>query len=114
MTLKILRIVPVMRKGHDACITEREVDVDAGSEKLMDELRAVVEAAEKLLGATAAQGDEALQEARARAETALRAARSRLDEAGHELEEQVRRHPFAALVIAAALGVVIGVLLARK
>jgi ElaB/YqjD/DUF883 family membrane-anchored ribosome-binding protein len=88
--------------------------MDAASDKLTRELRAVLAAAEELLGATAEEGSERLEEVRARTEEALRAARSSLEGAGRELEEQVRRNPLAALGIAAALGVVVGVLLARK
>ncbi len=88
--------------------------MDAGNDKLMDELRAVVAAAEELLGASASQGGERLEEVRARTEEALRAARSRLEGAGRQLEEQVRRHPLPAVGIAAALGVVLGILISRK
>jgi ElaB/YqjD/DUF883 family membrane-anchored ribosome-binding protein len=64
-------------------------DMDAAGDRLTDELRAIMAAAEELLG-------------------------GRLENTGRELEEQVRRHPLAALAIAAALGVALGVLLARK
>jgi ElaB/YqjD/DUF883 family membrane-anchored ribosome-binding protein len=47
-------------------------------------------------------------------EETLRAARSQLEDAGRELGEQVRKHPLAAVGIAAAVGLVLGVLLARK
>ena len=47
-------------------------------------------------------------------EETLRAARGQLEGLGRELEEQVRKHPLAALGIAAAVGVALGVLLARK
>ena len=88
--------------------------MDAAGDKLMEEFRALVAAAEELLGASAGEGGERLEEVRARTEEALRAARSRLEGAGRELEEQVRRHPLAALGIAAAIGVVLGVLITRK
>lgn len=70
--------------------------MDGASDKLLEELRALVNAAEALLGASAAQGGEQLEELRGR------------------VEEQVRRHPLAAVAIAAALGAALGVLLARK
>jgi ElaB/YqjD/DUF883 family membrane-anchored ribosome-binding protein len=93
-------------KGHS---------MDAASERVMGEFRAVAAAAEELLGAAAgAQESERLEEVRARTEEALRTARGRLEGAGRELEEQVRRHPLAALGIAATLGIVLGVLIARK
>ncbi|HET9350088.1 MAG TPA: DUF883 family protein [Burkholderiales bacterium] len=80
----------------------------------MSELRAVVAAAEELLAAAGNESTERLNELRGRAEEALRGARARLEGAGEEIEDQVRRHPVAALGIAAAVGLVIGVLLARK
>jgi len=88
--------------------------MEAAGDKLMDQLRAVVAAAEELLGATAAKGGADLDEIRARTEEVLRAAHGRLEDAGRELEHQVRRHPLAALGIAAGIGIVLGVLLARK
>ncbi len=66
--------------------------MDAAGDKLMAELRAVVAAAEELLAAAESANAERLK----------------------ELEEQMRKHPFAALGIAAAAGFVLGVLLARK
>ena len=47
-------------------------------------------------------------------EETLRSARGQLESLGRELEDQVRKHPLAALCVAAALGVALGVLLARK
>lgn len=88
--------------------------MDAAGDKLMSELRAVVAAAEELLAAAGNESTERLNELRGRAEEALRGARARLEGAGEEIEDQVRRHPVAALGIAAAVGLVIGVLLARK
>jgi ElaB/YqjD/DUF883 family membrane-anchored ribosome-binding protein len=86
--------------------------MDAGSDKLMQELRDVVAAAEELLGAGGSA--ERVEEIRGRTEEALRAARARLEGIELRLEDQVRRHPFAALGIAAVAGLVLGVLLARK
>lgn len=57
-------------------------------EKVLDELRQVVAQAEELLKGAG--------------------------EGGAKLEEQVRQHPWAALGIAAGVGLVIGLLLARK
>jgi len=86
--------------------------MDAASDKLMQELRDVVVAAEELLGAGGSA--ERLDEIRVRAEEALRAARARLEGVELRLEDQVRRHPLAALGIAAGVGVLLGLLLARK
>jgi len=87
--------------------------MDAAGDKLMQELREVVAAAEELLGA-AIPSAEQMKEIRDRAEDALRGARERLEGAGDEIEERVRKHPFAALGIAAGVGLIVGILLSRK
>ena len=88
--------------------------MDAAGDKLMQELRDVVSAAEELLATTGVQNVERLKEMRERTEQALAGARERLQAAGGEIEDRVRQHPYAALGIAAAVGLVIGVLLSRK
>ncbi len=75
----------------------------ASTEKLMAELRAVVRDAEALMQSAAAESGERLQEA---GESAKEAAR--------EIDEQVRRNPWAAVGIAAAAGLLLGLLLGRK
>lgn len=75
----------------------------ATTEKLKEDLRAVVRDAESLLGAAAAASGETL-------EGATDGAR----EAARELDAQVRRNPWAAVGIAAAAGLVLGLLLGRK
>lgn len=87
--------------------------MDAAGDRLMQELRDVVAAAEELLAA-ASPSEERMREIRDRAEDALRGARERMQSASGELEEQVKKHPLAALGIAAGVGLVIGVLLSRK
>lgn len=85
----------------------------AAGDKLMQELRDVVSAAEELL-AGASPSAERMREIRDRAEVALRGVRERVEGAGAELEDEVRKHPYAALGIAAAVGLVLGILLSRK
>jgi ElaB/YqjD/DUF883 family membrane-anchored ribosome-binding protein len=70
--------------------------MDAAGEKLIKEFRDVVAAAEELLGASAAGSNERFRDLRGRT------------------EEQIRAHPLAAVGIAAGIGLVVGVLLARK
>ena len=70
---------------------------------LMDDLRAVIADAEELLRATADQAGPRVQEAR-----------ERLGGAGRQLDAQVREHPWAAVGIAAGLGLLAGILLSRK
>ena len=81
---------------------------------LMDDLRAVMADAEELLRATAGEAGPKVQEARARAEETLRNARDHLQGAGRQLDAQVREHPWAAVGVAAGIGLLVGVLLARK
>jgi len=63
--------------------------MEPAPDKLMDDLRTVVAQAEDLLKSAAGDG-------------------------GEKLEEQVRRHPLAAVGIAAGVGLLIGLLLGRK
>ncbi|HYL91421.1 MAG TPA: DUF883 family protein [Burkholderiales bacterium] len=80
----------------------------------MDDLRAVMADAEELLRASASEAGPKVQEARARAEETLRNARDHMQGAGRELDAQVREHPWAAVGVAAGIGLLVGVLLARK
>jgi ElaB/YqjD/DUF883 family membrane-anchored ribosome-binding protein len=75
----------------------------ATTEKMMADLRAVVRDAESLLGAVAAESGERLEGA---GDSAREAAR--------ELDAQVRRNPWAAVGVAAAAGLLLGLLLGRK
>ena len=76
--------------------------MDAAADKVLKELREIVAAAEDLLAAPGA-GAERMKEIRDRGFEALA-----------DLENQVRRHPLAALGIAAGVGLVVGLLLSRK
>jgi len=75
----------------------------ATTEKLMSDLRAVVRDAEGLISAVAAESGEQLDGATQRAQ-----------EAAEEIDAQVRRHPWAAVGIAAAAGLLVGLLLGRR
>jgi ElaB/YqjD/DUF883 family membrane-anchored ribosome-binding protein len=88
--------------------------MDAAGDKVMKELRDVVSAAEELLAAAGSENAERLKEIRDRTATALQGARERLEGAGEEIEERVRKHPYAALGIAAGVGLIVGILLSRK
>jgi ElaB/YqjD/DUF883 family membrane-anchored ribosome-binding protein len=79
----------------------------ATNEKLMADLRAVVRDAESLLQAAAAESGEGLHESGAGAGDSAR-------EAAREIEDQVRRNPWAAVGIAAGVGLVLGLLLGRR
>jgi ElaB/YqjD/DUF883 family membrane-anchored ribosome-binding protein len=80
---------------------KKEAATETAGDKLMQELRDVVAAAEEMLAAGA--DSERVKEIR-----------ERLEGAGDELEARVRKHPYAALGIAAGVGLIIGILLARK
>ena len=88
--------------------------MEAPADRFMDELRNVIADAEELLRVTADQAGPKVQEVRARAEESLRAAREHLKGAGSELDSQVRANPWAAVGIAAGVGLVLGILLSRK
>lgn len=76
------------------------------TEQLLAQLRAVAQEAEELLQATADQTGARVEELRERAKDALEAARG--------IDDQVRKNPWAAVAIAAGVGLVIGLLLSRK
>ena len=76
------------------------------TEQLMAQLRAVAREAEELLQATADQTGARVEELRERAQASLAAAR--------EIDAQVRKNPWAAVAIAAGVGLLLGLLLARK
>jgi len=93
--------------------------------KLLEELQAVVRDAEALLQATATHTGERVAAVRTRAEESLQHAKARLAETQDEVlqgardaaeatESYVKKNPWAALGIAAGVGLVIGLLLRRR
>lgn len=88
--------------------------MESTENNLMTDLKAVIADAEELLRATADQAGPKVQEVRERAEESLRAAREHLKGTGAELDSQVRANPWAAVGIAAGVGLVLGILLSRK
>jgi ElaB/YqjD/DUF883 family membrane-anchored ribosome-binding protein len=88
--------------------------MDVSSDKLMKDLKAVVNDAEDLIKITAGQGGEQIARIRARAEESVRTARARIKDVGGELDAQVRENPWNAVGIAAGIGLVLGILLARR
>jgi ElaB/YqjD/DUF883 family membrane-anchored ribosome-binding protein len=94
------------------------------TDKLLDDLKAVVSDAEELLRATAGQAGEKMSEARSRAEASVRAARKRMSEMqddvlaqtkemAEDADEYVRKNPWHAVGIAAAAGIIVGLMLRR-
>jgi len=98
---------------------------NVSTEKLVRDMRAVVIDAEDLIKATANQTGERIEKVRAKAEDSVRIARVRLQavgedlgarakEAAHEVDEEVRSHPYTAAGIAAGVGLLVGILVSRK
>jgi len=98
---------------------------DATVHKLMDDLKAIASDAEALLAATAGDASERVRDARARASETLGRARSRLDSfeadlkarasaAAHEADHYVHENPWPVIAVAAGVGLLVGILLARR
>ena len=107
-----------------ACFGGLQVEATS-KEKLIEDLRVVATDLEELLRATAQQAGARADAARTRAEESLRAARARLEEAGLEMAERtrdaareadryVRDNPWQAVGLAAGLGLIAGLVLARR
>jgi ElaB/YqjD/DUF883 family membrane-anchored ribosome-binding protein len=98
---------------------------EASTRRLMEDLRAVVADAEALMTATANDASDRAKDARHKASESVEKARARLEQLESELKARakaaadeatgyVRDNPWQALGVAAAIGVVIGVLLGRR
>ena len=98
---------------------------DATVHKLMDDLKAVAADAEALVTAAAGDASERVRDARARAGEALGRARKRLGAVEEEMrtrakaavgeaDEYVHENPWPVIAAAAGIGVLIGILLARR
>ena len=88
--------------------------MERASDKLMQDLRAVMVDAEELLKATAGQTGERIEKVRARAEQSVSKARERLQAAGQEVNDRVHDNPWTAVGVAAGVGLVVGMILGRK
>jgi ElaB/YqjD/DUF883 family membrane-anchored ribosome-binding protein len=97
----------------------------ASTERLVEDLKVVMQDADALLRATADQSGEKAAEARRRIQASLDSARARLhsaqqsalqfgEDALHDTETYVRQNPWQSVGIAAGIGLVLGVLLARR
>ena len=95
------------------------------TDRLMKDLRAVLEDAEALLTATAGQAGERIQAARERASETVKAAREALVDTQEEVtrraraaakdtDKYVRDNPWQAVGIAAGVAFVIGLLVGRR
>ncbi len=94
-------------------------------EKLLSDVMLVIGDAEELLSATASQAGERIGAARARVQESVKAAKKRLAEAGsvagerakvaaQATDEFVHEHPWQAVGIGAAIGLILGMLISRR
>ena len=95
------------------------------TERLVDDLQVVIEDAEALLQATAAQTGDRIEGVRTRAAESLKKARHRLAEieqdtmrevreAASATDDYVHQNPWAAVGIAVGVGLVVGLLVGRR
>jgi len=98
---------------------------EAAKERVAAGLRRMVNEADQLLKSAADAGDQQLDQARQQLEHQLRSLRLQLDEledraihrarqAARQADEKVHAHPYGAMGIAAAAGLLLGVLLSRR
>jgi len=94
---------------------------EQANERLASDLKAVVRDAEELMKATAGQAGEKISEVRKRLATALDSAKAtchRLEEktiaAAKATDQTIREHPYQSIGIAFGVGLLVGVLVARK
>jgi len=106
-------------------MNDQSTSTDVSKQKLVADLKVVVADAEELLRATAAQAGEKVSAARERIQASLATAKVKLTEAERALLEKsklaakatddyVRENPWQAVGIAAAAGLVLGVLISRR
>ena len=95
------------------------------NEQLREHFKAALADAEALVKATADMSGESLGEARSKARESLRLAKAKLEETQEALMQKargaadstdafVRDSPWEAIAVAAGVGVLVGVLLARR
>jgi ElaB/YqjD/DUF883 family membrane-anchored ribosome-binding protein len=98
---------------------------DVSTHKLMEDLKTVVADAEALMAATAGDASERAHTARQRAKESVARARERLHTletqgkervtaAAHQADHYVHENPWQSIAIAAGVGAIVGILLARR
>ena len=106
-------------------VIAKHTDIADSKDKLMEDLRLVVEDAEELLRATANQAGEGASVARARIQESLQVVKARLNlaedaviertrEAAKATDEYVHENPWKAIGISACVGAIVGMLIARR
>jgi ElaB/YqjD/DUF883 family membrane-anchored ribosome-binding protein len=96
-------------------------DAEQANERLASDLKTVVQDAQDLMEATAGQAGEKASQARSRLAAAIESAKAtcqRLEEktvaAAKATDKTIREHPYESIGIAFGLGLLVGVLIARK
>ncbi|POP44001.1 hypothetical protein CHU32_15175 [Superficieibacter electus] len=98
---------------------------DTNTDHLRAELKSLTDTLEEVLSSSGDKSKEEISKLRSKAERALKDSRKSLGETGDALakqtrvaaertDEYVRENPWASVGIGAAIGVVLGVLLARR
>ena len=94
---------------------------EQANERVAKDLKALAHDAEELMKATAGQAGEKVSEMRSRLAAALESAKAtchRLEEktvaAAKVTDQTIREHPYESIGIAFGLGLLVGVLVARK
>lgn len=98
---------------------------ESKTERIVDDFKNVIEDAEALLKATSSQGGEVIAEIRSKVEKSLVDAKAGLretqdfvmeksKEAAKKTDNYVHENPWKSIGTAVAIGVVIGMLIARK
>ena len=104
---------------------QTNVHGDASRDKLVSDLKVVMADAEELLRITASQAGEKASAARERIQASLSVAKAKLSDTERAMvdqtkvvakatDEYVHQNPWAAVGIAAAVGLVLGVLISRR
>jgi ElaB/YqjD/DUF883 family membrane-anchored ribosome-binding protein len=100
-------------------------EMQTAKDRLIQDFRAVATDAEELLKATANQTGDRIAATRARVEETLRDTRRRLaeleegvmarsKEAARRTDEFIHDHPWQAIGVASAVGVLVGMLISRR
>lgn len=106
-------------------ISAKHTTISASKDKLMEDLRLVVGDAEELLRATANQAGEGAAVARARIQENLQVVKGRLvsaeealldrtRDAAKDADRYVHDNPWQAVGVAACVGAIVGMLIARR